>query len=115
MQDDPIQTPLAIEWLRGGAHVPITVLLELDWVLRSRMAMKREAVADTLEGLLDLPGIVVDVPDLVRWAIGKSRVGADLADMLHLVAARQCESFATFDRDFARRAEGSPVRVELIE
>jgi len=52
---------------------------------------------------------------LVLWALDRQGAGADLADMLHLIAATGCSSFSTFDKGLveATRAD-SPIDVELL-
>lgn len=96
--------------LMSEAHlfVPLTVLLETEWVLRSRYRYGRERVGAALANLVDLEGVTVEQPALAAWAIDQHRKGSDLADAIHLVAARDAESFATFDRELARSAGDSP-------
>ena len=63
--------------------------------------------------LLDVTTITVPARDEVRWAIGRFEAGADIADMLHLVAARGSASFISFESRLAELAgEGSPLAIE---
>jgi predicted nucleic-acid-binding protein len=87
-----------------GVFVPLLVLAELSWVLRSRW--EREKVLKTIEGLLQTHGVSVEHPALARRALEaahKGRVG--FAD--HLIAEVAFEFGAreiiTFDKDFGRK------------
>jgi predicted nucleic-acid-binding protein len=114
-RDDPDQTILAERMLLGGAFIPLTVLLETAWVLRSNYRRSPADVASALRVILSLPGIVVPEPDMVHWAIARSAKGAQIADMIHIAASRHQEAFATFDRGVARAAgPDSPVPVETL-
>jgi predicted nucleic-acid-binding protein len=88
----------------GGIFVPLLVLAELSWVLRSRW--EREKVIDTLDGMLRTRGVQVESPALVRKALDAARSGAaGFAD--HLIAeisfAAGANEILTFDKAFARQ------------
>jgi predicted nucleic-acid-binding protein len=87
-----------------GVFVPLLVLAELSWVLRSRW--ERERVLKTIEGLLQTNGVSVEHPALARRALEathKGRVGfADhlIAEIAFELGARE---IITFDKDFGRK------------
>ena len=88
----------------GGIFVPLLVLAELSWVLRSRW--EREKVIDTLDGMLRTRGVQVESPALARKALDAARSGAaGFAD--HLIAeisfAAGANEILTFDKAFARQ------------
>ncbi len=114
--DDPVQTPVALAVLSEPAHVSLTVLTELGWVLEKALRIPRPIVGSMLEKVIDLEHTQVDKQPSVRWAIDRYRQGADWADMMHLVAAAGAAPvFATFDGSIARDAgEDSPVLVETL-
>ena len=86
--------------------VPLTVVLELEWVLRAFYGFVPEDFTRVFEHLLGLPNVVVEEWPRVLDALPLHRQGLDFADALHLTASSQCEEFLTFDdRRFARRAE----------
>ena len=115
VRDAPEQAAMAERMLRQSCYVPVTVILELSWLLQSRYRMPRADIAANLEDLLALPDVMIADEDLVRWAIGRYAGGADLADMLHLVASRPALRLATFDRRLVRAAgPDSPVPVETL-
>jgi len=100
---------------RESLFVSLGVLLEIGWVLQSRYRMVRAEVADALGLIAALEGIVVARRNLAVWAIERYRDGADLADMVHLVAAAKLGRFATFDGGVARYIDAdAPVTVETL-
>ena len=87
-----------------GVFVPLLVLAELSWVLRSRW--EREKVLKAIEGLLQTNGVSVEHPALARRALEAARKGrVGFAD--HLIAEVGFEFGAreiiTFDKDFGRK------------
>ena len=62
LRDDPAQARLAEGVLSAGAvFVPKTVVLELEWVLRSVAEQPAGKVQDCLAHLIALPGISAPV------------------------------------------------------
>lgn len=114
--DDPKQYALADQALGQSVLVPITVLLETAWVLETRYAMKRRAIAGVLRDIVDLPTVNVDQADLIGWALDRFQGGADFGDMLHLVSARESEAFVTFDKALSKQAgNGAPLPIETLK
>jgi predicted nucleic-acid-binding protein len=100
---------------RDTLFVSLTVLLGTGWVLESRCRMPRQAVANALAGIVLLEGIHVPRAELVLKLLGRYGDGADLGDMIHLVAAAKLDGFATFDRRLARDAgPDSPLPIETL-
>ena len=95
--------------------VPITVILESEWVLRSGYSFAPAEIAAGLRRLGGLPGVNVEDPGEVAQALDWLEQGMDFADALHLVRATRCDTFVTFDRKFAKRAKalGAPP-VEVL-
>jgi predicted nucleic-acid-binding protein len=114
-EDDVAQTDRAEVVLRSGAVlVPKTVLLEAEWVLRTRYHFDRASVARGLRQLLGLPGVTVEDPEAVVRALDLQDDGFDFADALHLASSRPAEAFATFDRALRRRARRVPDLVPVV-
>lgn len=87
----------------GGVFVPLIVLAELFWVLKSKW--KREKVLNTIEQLLETDGVVVESPTLAARALEQSRAGATgFADLLiaQVSFAGGVSEVITFDKAFAR-------------
>lgn len=115
MEDDEIQTPLAVRIFKEPCYVCDTVLLEVAWLLSSRYQLKRVALAGILSRIISLPMVTVVEPKRIAWAIERFAEGADFADMLHLIRAGAADSFATFDQAIARDAgPNPPVPVETL-
>jgi predicted nucleic acid-binding protein len=85
-------------------HLPTTVVLETEWVLRTVYRLSAQAVSAALRGFFGLPRIRLEQPAQVALALHWFEQGLDFADALHLATARECEGFATFDRDFIKTA-----------
>lgn len=85
-------------------YIPITLILELEWLLRSRYGYSAIVIADAMEKLAVLENAVVGEQAAVIAAAGKLRHGWDFADALHHALAAGCDDFATFDTTLSRRA-----------
>lgn len=91
-----------------------SVMMEVEWVLRSRYRFTVAQRASALRMLLELPGAVA-VPRLANWVIERMEAGADLADMIHLTLAESATCFATFDAGIAADAgRDSPLSIETL-
>lgn len=112
--DDPVQTPIARDVLDGSFILPATVLLESEWVLRSRYRWTRDMIVAGLRLLIDLPG-AHELPVAATWAISRYEHGADFADMIHAASALGASSFATFDTNLAAEAgPDTPLPIETL-
>lgn len=107
LRDDAAQARIARGILSAGdVFVPRTVILELEWVLRSVAEQPAAKVLDCIGHLIALPGVTVEDQELVEAALRDCRLGVDFADALHLAASRACSELLTFDdRGYVRRAE----------
>lgn len=93
--------------------VAITVLLESEWVLRSRYGFDRDETIAALRAFAGLPRVTLEDPVRVAQALDWAARGLDFADALHLAAAAGCAAFVSFDRRLApaaRRIAGAAVR-----
>jgi predicted nucleic-acid-binding protein len=103
--DDPRQSRIAVRILESGdVFVPVSVVLETEWVLRSRYGFAADVVADTLEDLCGLRGVVVDREDAVRRAVVHLRQGIDFSDALHHALSEAADEFLSFDDRLVRQA-----------
>jgi predicted nucleic-acid-binding protein len=105
VRDDPAQAAKS-EALLGNAQVfvPVTVILELEWVLRSRYGFVPKRVAKALEMLAGLGNVMLHERDAVLTATQRVAQGWDFADALHHALSGGCDDFVTLDADLARRA-----------
>lgn len=110
--DHPEQSPRARALIDGAAvFVPVTVLLETEWVLRSVRGGATASVIEALRAFGGLPTVTIEDGDSVAVALDLAAGGMDFADALHLSRTRHCEAFATFDRRLAKvaRRAGYPA------
>ncbi|MGH7878579.1 MAG: type II toxin-antitoxin system VapC family toxin [Steroidobacteraceae bacterium] len=83
--------------------IPKTVLLETEWVLRSRYELTSTEIHGFLHYLVESERVVVEDDSAVRRALGFYAAGADFADALHLASAGEA-LLHTFDRTFCSKA-----------
>jgi len=121
--DDPTdpeaarQRPIARRVLAESPRlfVPLTVILELEWVLRAFYGFSAQDVAKVVNHLLGLPNVNVEEWPRVADALAWHGEGMDFADALHLQASGHCEQFLSFDdRRFARRAKKLGIKPEVV-
>lgn len=85
--------------------VPLTVVLELEWVLRAFYRFKARQIVRVFEHLLGLEQVNVEETDRIAYALPLTASGMDFADALHLANSRHCQALSTFDdQGFARKA-----------
>jgi predicted nucleic-acid-binding protein len=86
--------------------VPVTVVLELEWVLRSRYGFHRADVTAALDGLLSAMELELENEPAVEQALWRyKQTGApDFADCLHAAVVSQADRgpMWTFDARAAR-------------
>ncbi len=107
------QAEIAKAVIATGVAIPLTVFLELAWTLRSRYGFERARLNNALIALLDIPEIYIEDEPAIRAALKLHRDGADIADVIHLVAARGSAAFVTFDKGVPG-GEDIGVEVELV-
>ena len=90
--------------------VPLTVVLELEWVMRGFYEVGREGFCAVVDHLLGMGHVTVERWEAVKDAVELHRAGLDFADALHLSTSRGCESLLSFDRSFVRAAARSGVK-----
>ena len=73
--------------VREFLHVPVTVMLETEWVLRSSYGLSRSTVCRLLSSIMSLPNVEIDQREAVGSAVLAHKSGFDFADALHLQAA----------------------------
>ena len=82
-------------------YVPVTVSLELEWVLRSSFGFGKEAVAHTLSQLLSSSELTFESEGALEVALALyGQGGDDYSDCLHVALARVAseQPLWTFDR-----------------
>ena len=108
--DDPEaarQRPRARRVMTGSPaiFVPLSVILELEWVMRGFYELAPESFCAAVEHLLGMAHVTVERWEAVQDAVDLHRRGLDFADALHWACSQSCTRLATFDdRGFVRRA-----------
>ncbi len=96
--DDRAQATRAARFLREQERVFIskTVLLELEWVLRSAYRVGPNALISALRDVLSVFNVEIEDEAVVRQALEWYEKRMDFADALHVASAGK-RTFATFD------------------
>ncbi len=108
--DDPEskrQRPLARRVMieSPAVFVPLTVILEFEWVMRGFYEAEPEFYCEAVAHLLGMPHVTVERWEAVKDALELHRRGLDFTDALHWTCSAACERFVSFDdRKFVRRA-----------
>lgn len=106
--DDDAQSRRVREIINGQTvFVPLTVTLEVEWVLRSIYRLSRSDCLEAIRDFAGLPTVILDEAVIVAEALDLCAQGMDFADALHLLKARHCETFVTFDRKFIKAAHAA--------
>lgn len=111
--DDPAdpeaarQRPLARRVMVESAavFVPVTVVLELEWVMRGFYGLAPADFCRAVEHLIGIAHVTVERWEAVSEALAQHKRGLDFADALHWACSTGCQRLVTFDdRGFVRRA-----------
>ena len=110
------QRPAAVAALSQRAFVSVTVLLELEWVMRGFYELPAKDVLRVLRALASIEHVTLEDRDAVLVAVDTCEKGIDFADALHIARSSRASGFATFDQRLARRAKGLALvpPVELL-
>ena len=99
------QRPAAVAALSERSFVSVTVLLELEWVMRGFYELPRRDISRVLRALAGIEHVTLDDRDAVLVAVDAFDKGLDFADALHLARSSRASGFATFDKPLAKRAQ----------
>ena len=111
VQDDEAQLAAARRLMRKSVRagqalfVPITVTLELEWVLRSSFEVSKDRVMEILSTLFSAAELTFESERALEVALHLYRNGsADFADCLHIALAAQAGELPlwTFDKRAGR-------------
>jgi predicted nucleic-acid-binding protein len=94
--------------------LPVTVIEELEWVLRGVYDLPATDILPLLEDLLAIDNLLVDRAAAVARAVENCRQGMDFSDALHLAQAGHCDHLATFDARFRKLAERLKLKPPVL-
>lgn len=114
--DDPEaarQRPAAIAALSERSFVPVTVLLEFEWVLRGFYGLARREIGTVMRALAGLEHVTIENRDAVLAALDAMDSGIDFADALHVTRRARAAAFATFDRRLVRHGRRTALALSI--
>ena len=97
---------------RNTIFISRTVLLEAEWVLRSRYRKTPAQLLAFFNTLLETDNTVVEDAEAVSHSLNWYGQGADFADALHLAACNSAVMH-TVDRIFCRAAGAAGIRPDV--
>jgi predicted nucleic-acid-binding protein len=117
--DDPAairQRPIArrIMLESPAIFVPLTVVLELEWVMRGFYEVEPAAFCEAMAHLLGMPHVTVEHWEAVSDAVNLHRRGLDFADAMHWAGSAACNRLLTFHRRFVQRARRLKLTPEVV-
>ena len=92
---------------------PVTVMLELVWVLESR-DIEAAQIATGLNALLNLPTFKPERVDALRQALSSYKSGMGFADALHLALSEGQQKLMTFDKAFVKQGKKLALKPEVV-
>ena len=106
VHDDEQQAARASAFLdkQERIFVPKTVVLEVEWVLRSTYKVRRADILSSIRSFLGVNNVEVEDGPAVAQALFWYEQGMDFADSLHIASAGREFAFATFDAALQRMA-----------
>ena len=114
--DDPVQARQSAALIDTGnaLFVPLTVMLELEWVLRGAYALDRPDILRSFEALLSVRNINFERQSDIQLALQYYQLGFDFADALHHARTSGCKALATFDQKFKKLATKAKLKPPVI-
>lgn len=94
--------------------VSATVLLELEWVLRSRYGYERKDIHTFLSQLLETTNVSLEDEVQVATALAWYAEGSDFADALHLARTQSRGVMITFDASFCKPAQKAGAKIKVL-
>lgn len=114
--DDPVQARQAASLIDTGnaLFVPLTVTLELEWVLRGAYSLDKPAIIRSFEALLSVRNMNFERQADIQQALQYYQSGFDFADALHHAGTAGCKALATFDQKFKKLAAKAKLKPPVI-
>jgi predicted nucleic-acid-binding protein len=95
--------------------VPMTVVLEFEWVMRGFYETDAASFCVAVQHLLGMSNVTVERWEAVNDAVELHRNGLEFPDALHWTTSAGCSQFITFDdRRFVRRARRMNLVPEVV-
>jgi predicted nucleic-acid-binding protein len=115
VNDSPSQVALAKAVIgTSRLWIGVSVLLETEWVLRSRYGYEKTQITALFAALLESAQFQLEDSEKVREAISLCDQGADFADALHLCRAPDTAILLTFDARFGTQRVRKSRAVQVL-
>ena len=98
------QRPAAVASIAERSFVSVTVLPELEGVMRGFYELPSRNISRVLRALSSIEHITLEDRDAVLVAIASFDKGLGFADAIHLARSSRASGFVTFDRRLAKRS-----------
>ncbi len=106
--DDPqaaTQRPAAVAVMSERVFVAVTVVLELEWVMRGFYEMPAKDISRVLHALAGIETVTLEDRPVLLRALDAYDRGLDFADALHLARSARATTFASFDKRLVKKAK----------
>jgi predicted nucleic-acid-binding protein len=106
LNDTPAQAAAAESILSGKEKctAPVTVFLELAWVLES-CGCARDEIAGAIRLIFGMDNFTIQDLDILVSALQWYENDMDFADSLHLAMSAGCSEFKTFDKALVKASK----------
>ena len=98
------QRPAAVASIAERSFVSVTVLPELEGVMRGFYELPSRNISRVLRAPSSIEHITLEDRDAVLVAIAAFDTGLGFADAIHLARSSRASGFVTFDRRLAKRS-----------
>lgn len=106
VNDDRAQVQRAAEFVAANRVLLLTsVILDVEWVLRSIYLLSAKQIVKSLRDFLSLETVTAERPADVLLVLDAYAKGMDFADAMHLAQAAGTNGFASFDKSLQRNAK----------
>lgn len=109
------QREIAIGLMNEPSFIPVTVILELVWVLTAVYHLSKENIVQSLYFLLNLPHFTLENANEIQQACDYYLQGMDFADALHLLKSANSDNFYTFDQKFIKKSNRLDLALSATE
>lgn len=90
-------------------YIPVPVILEVEWVLRSYYKLDKDTILSFFEELLLLDNVLTDYKEDIKFALnlyrGSSKIGFTDSLIVSIIKSKDYE-FLTFDQDLKKIYHG---------
>jgi predicted nucleic-acid-binding protein len=101
------QRPAATAAMSDAVFIPLSVVLEFEWVMRGFYELSRKDIQRIFESLCGLENVQLEDRNIVLTALNSYQHGMDFADALHLARSDFCSAFLSFDQRLKKRADSA--------